>query len=160
VLVLFKQQDDKTSIMTNPFAARGTLETIEHGDIFQPKFDADGLIPAIVTDRASGEVLMFAHMTADALRLTLETGNVHFWSRSRKKLWKKGEDSGNVLTVNEIRTDCDQDVILIAASVAGAGVACHTGAKSCFYRTLKGRPNSDGGVQLVNAAKPEKSPKT
>lgn len=146
--------------MTKTFAPRGTPETIESGDVFQPKFDVNGLIPAIVTDTQTGTVLMFAHMNSEALRLTLETGNVHFWSRSRQKLWKKGEDSGNVLTVSEIRTDCDQDVILIAASVAGAGVACHTGAKSCFYRTLNGTPGSTGGVQLVNAASAGKRPKT
>jgi phosphoribosyl-AMP cyclohydrolase len=105
-------------------------------------------------------VLMFAHMTAEALRLTLETGHVHFWSRSRKKLWKKGEDSSNVFNVKDIRTDCDQDVILVAASIAGAGVACHTGAKSCFYRALKGKPSLGGGVQLVNAAPLVERPKS
>ena len=94
--------------MQNPFAPRGTDKAIESGDVFQPKFSSDGLIPAIVTDAATGAVLMFAHMNSDALVLTLETGLAHFWSRSRKKLWKKGEDSGNTLAVSEIRTDCDQ----------------------------------------------------
>jgi phosphoribosyl-AMP cyclohydrolase len=136
--------------MTQTFAPRGTPEAIERGDVFQPKFDSDGLIPAIVTDSTSGAVLMFAHMNSEALRLTLETGHVHFWSRSRKKLWKKGEDSGNVLAASDIRTDCDQDVILIAASVAGAGVACHTGAVSCFYRKLDRDPVREHGVRLVN----------
>ena len=89
--------------MPNLFAARGPEQPIETSDVFQPKFDADGLIPAIVTDRGTGTVLMFAFMDATALRLTLDTGLAHFWSRSRKKIWKKGEESGNMLAVGEIR---------------------------------------------------------
>ena len=118
------------------FAQRGTTQDIEHGLTFQPKFDADGLIPAIVTDQGSGGVLMFAWMNAEALALTMETRVGHFWSRSRSRLWKKGEDSGNVLDVVEIRTDCDQDVVWLKVHVQGDGVACHTGARSCFYRAL------------------------
>ena len=120
----------------SPFAARGSTAEVEAGLTFQPKFDADGLIPAIVTDAGSGEVLMFAWMNAEALALTLETRLAHFWSRSRNKLWRKGEESGNVLTVEEMRTDCDQDVVWLKAAVAGDGVACHTGERSCFYRSL------------------------
>lgn len=119
-----------------PFADRGTIHDIERGLAFQPKFDADGLIPAIVTDAVSGGVLMFAWMNAEALALTMETRAGHFWSRSRGRLWKKGEDSGNVLDVAEILTDCDQDVVWLKVRVQGDGVACHTGARSCFYRTL------------------------
>ncbi len=118
------------------FAARGTPGEVETSLRFQPKFDADGLIPAIVTDATSGEVLMFAWMNAEALAATIETRVAHFWSRSRAKLWKKGEDSGNTLSVVEARVDCDQDVLWLKVDVAGAGVACHTGARSCFYRTL------------------------
>jgi phosphoribosyl-AMP cyclohydrolase len=118
------------------FAQRGSAEEVEHGLVFQPRFDADGLMPAIVSDAASGEVLMLAWMNAEALALTLETRVGHFWSRSRRRLWKKGEDSGNVLTVAEVRTDCDQDALWLEVSVGGAGVACHTGARSCFYRSL------------------------
>jgi phosphoribosyl-AMP cyclohydrolase len=118
------------------FAPRGTPGEIESGSLFQPKFDADGLIPAIVTDAASGEVLMFAWMSAEALGLTLETRLAHFWSRSRGKLWKKGEDSGNLLRVAQVRTDCDQDVVWLKVTVEGDGAACHTGERSCFYRTL------------------------
>jgi phosphoribosyl-AMP cyclohydrolase len=118
------------------FSARGTPAEIEQGLVFQPHFDADGLIPALVTDAASGEVLMFAFMNAEALALTLETRIAHFWSRSRRKLWKKGEESGNLLEVAEARTDCDQDVVWLKVTVAGAGVACHTGERSCFYRSL------------------------
>lgn len=120
----------------SPFAKRGTPQDIEHGLAFQPRFDADGLIPAIVTDAASGGVLMFAWMNAEALALTMETRVGHFWSRSRQRLWKKGEDSGNVLDVAEVLTDCDQDVVWLKVRVAGGGVACHTGARSCFYRAL------------------------
>jgi phosphoribosyl-AMP cyclohydrolase len=118
------------------FAARGTTAQIEAGLAFQPKFDADGLIPAIVTDAGTGEVLMFAWMNAQALALTIETRLGHFWSRSRGKLWKKGEESGNLLRVSELRTDCDQDALWLKVVVEGDGVACHTGAASCFYRSL------------------------
>jgi phosphoribosyl-AMP cyclohydrolase len=118
------------------FAARGTPREVEASLRFQPKFDADGLIPAVVTDAATGDVLMFAWMNAQALAATLETRAAHFWSRSRSKLWKKGEESGNTLRVIEARTDCDQDVVWLKVEVEGAGVACHTGARSCFYRAL------------------------
>ncbi len=118
------------------FAKRGSIADIEQGTTFQPKFSNEGLIPAIVTDASSGVVLMFAHMNEDALRLTLETAVAHFWSRSRGQLWKKGETSGNTLRVVELRTDCDQDVIWVTADIGQNGVACHTGAKSCFYRRI------------------------
>ena len=101
-----------------------------------PEFNADGLIPAIVVDANDGTVLMFAWMNSDALTLTLTTKVAHFWSRSRSKMWRKGEESGNLLHVEEVRIDCDQDVVLIRARIAGAGVACHTGARSCFYRSV------------------------
>lgn len=128
------------------FAQRGSAADIEQGLVFQPKFDGDGLIPAIVSDAASGEVFMFAWMNTEALALTLETGVGHFWSRSRRRLWKKGEDSGNLLRVAEVRTDCDQDVLLLKVRVEGDGVACHTGARSCFYRSLS--LEADGQVAL------------
>jgi phosphoribosyl-AMP cyclohydrolase len=118
------------------FAERGPPEEVERGLGFQPAFDADGLIPAIVTDAASGEVLMFAWMNREALARTLETRVAHFWSRSRGRLWRKGEESGNVLNVAEVLTDCDQDVVWLKATIAGNGVACHTGARSCFYRSV------------------------
>jgi phosphoribosyl-AMP cyclohydrolase len=118
------------------FSPRGDKESLEEELTFQPKFDADGLIPAIVSDAGSGEVLMFAWMNGEALALTIETGVGHFWSRSRRSLWKKGEESGNVLKVVELRTDCDQDVVWLSVSVEGDGLACHTGRRSCFYRSL------------------------
>jgi phosphoribosyl-AMP cyclohydrolase len=109
---------------------------IEEGRAFLPRFDGDGLIPAIVSDAQSGNVLMFAFMNRDALALTLQTGYAHFWTRSRQRIWRKGEESGNGLRVVEIRTDCDQDVVWLRATVEGNGVACHTGRESCFYRRI------------------------
>jgi phosphoribosyl-AMP cyclohydrolase len=94
------------------------------------------LIGAIVTDAEGGGVLMFAYMTPEALRLTLETGEAHFWSRSRQSLWRKGETSGNRLLIREIRTDCDQDVLWLAVKLSGEA-ACHTGRRSCFYRRIE-----------------------
>ena len=124
--------------MTEPtlFAPRGSAAEIEEGRAFAPKFDAAGLIACVVTAADSGEVLMVAHMNAQALTQTLETGEAWFYSRSRQALWKKGETSGHVQRVVEMRVDCDQDVILLRVRVAGNGAACHTGARSCFYRRL------------------------
>lgn len=116
-------------------AAKPSKRDLEEGSVFTPRFDEAGLIGAIVTDALDGGVLMFAYMNAEALRLTLETGEAHFWSRSRKSLWRKGETSGNRLLVKEIRTDCDQDVLWIAADLSGEA-ACHTGRRSCFYRRV------------------------
>lgn len=108
----------------------------ETGLALDPRYDAAGLITAVATDRASGAVLMVAHMNADALRLTVETREAHFWSRSRGRLWKKGETSGHVLRVADIRIDCDQDAVWLL--VDPAGPACHTGAAGCFYRRIVG----------------------
>jgi phosphoribosyl-AMP cyclohydrolase len=122
-------------------------DTIETTNAFKPSFGTNGLLPAIVTDYRSGGVLMFAHMNKVALDETIATGFAHFWSRSRGKLWKKGEESGNLLKVIELRTDCDQDVVWIAAEVLGDGVACHTGARSCFYRRIA--QVNGGGVAVL-----------
>lgn len=129
--------------MTNPAGAT-TAQEVEQGTAFTPRFDRDGLIGAIVTDALTGQVLMFAYMNADALSATIDTRMAHFWSRSRGRLWRKGEDSGNTLTVEELRVDCDQDVLWLKVRVAGAGVACHTGARSCFYRSLALGKGQDG----------------
>jgi phosphoribosyl-AMP cyclohydrolase len=118
------------------FAARTDEEAIEGGTAFMPKFDADGLIVAIAAAADAGDVLMVAHMNAEALARTIETGEVWFWSRSRRKLWRKGEESGNILKVAEMRVDCDQDAILLKVRVGGDAVACHRGYRSCFYRTV------------------------
>jgi len=106
----------------------------EAGTSFLPKFDDNGLLSAIVQDHATGEVLMFAFMNAEALAATRETGLAHFWSRSRGKLWQKGETSGHVLHVEQVLVDCDQDALVL--KVRPAGPACHTGERSCFYREL------------------------
>ncbi len=109
---------------------------LEEGTAFTPRFDADGLIACITIDARDGQVLMLAYMNAEALKLTLETGIVHYWSRSRKLIWRKGDTSGQVQAVESIRTDCDQDALLLAVVPGGDGGACHTGRRSCFYRRI------------------------
>ena len=118
------------------FADRGSETEIEEGLLFAPKFDRDGLIPCIAADAATGEVVMFAHMNREALAATIATGIAHYWSRSRSALWRKGETSGNLQRVVEMRADCDQDVVLIRVATEGRGAACHTGRRSCFYRSV------------------------
>jgi phosphoribosyl-AMP cyclohydrolase len=107
---------------------------IEEGLAFTPKFDANGLVTAVATDAASGEVLMVAHMNAEALAKTIASGEAWYFSRSRKKLWKKGEESGHTQRVVEMRVDCDQDAVVLKVEQTGA--ACHTGRRSCFYRAV------------------------
>ncbi len=124
------------------FSTRGSASEIEEGKAFAPKFDKDGLITAVVTDAASGDLLMVAHMNEEALRRTIETGEAHFFSRSRNKLWKKGEESGHVQHVTELRVDCDQDALQLKVKQDGPG-ACHTGRRSCFYRAVPlGKPGA------------------
>jgi phosphoribosyl-AMP cyclohydrolase len=126
-------------------ASRGSARDIEEGTAFAPEFDAAGLIACVVTDAGSGELLMVAHMNAQALERTVNTGEAWFYSRSRQKLWKKGETSGHVLRVVELRVDCDQDVLWLKAELLGAG-ACHTGRRSCFYRAVvRSAPGAPGG---------------
>ena len=125
------------------FLPPATKSELEEGKAFTPRFGADGLIPAIVTDQETGDVLMFAHMDANALRLTIETQSAHFFSRTRGRLWKKGEESGNVLKVVELRTDCDQDVIWLRVHILGHGAACHTGRRTCFYRAVEPGASKD-----------------
>jgi phosphoribosyl-AMP cyclohydrolase len=115
---------------------------IEEGTAFAPKFDQDGLITCVATDVTSGEVLMVAHMNAEALAKTVETGEAWYFSRSRQKLWKKGESSGHGQRVHEMRVDCDQDAVWIKVDQHGAG-ACHTGRRLCFYRAV---PLGKGGA--------------
>ena len=116
----------------------------EQGDRFVPRFDAQGLMTGVVVDAQTREVLMVAHLDAEALAATRETGLAHFHSRSRGKLWCKGETSGNVLRVRDILVDCDQDALVIVATPAGP--ACHTGARSCFYRKL----DATGGLAPIS----------
>jgi len=118
------------------FPAPADTTTQEEGDLFRPRFNADGLVTAVAVDASDGTILMLAHMNAQALRATLHTGIAHYWSRSRNTLWKKGETSGQLQTVKRILTDCDQDAVILEVAVSGDGGACHTGRRSCFYREV------------------------
>jgi len=127
------------------FPTAPSKEALEHGETLAPRFDANGLISAVATHADTGEVLMLAWMNAEALSKTLETGEAHYFSRSRKELWHKGATSGQIQTVVEARIDCDQDAVWLKVRPQGDGGACHTGARSCFYRiiedgSLKERP--------------------
>jgi phosphoribosyl-AMP cyclohydrolase len=117
------------------FAQRGSTEAVEEGLALAPKFDADGLVTCVATDAGTGDVLMVAHMNAEALRRTIASGEAWYFSRSRKSLWHKGESSGHVQRVVEMRVDCDQDAVWIKVQQDGPG-ACHTGRRSCFYRAV------------------------
>ena len=117
-----------------PFPAPGSAADLEEGSVLTPKFDADGLVACVATDAASGDVLMVAHMNAEALAKTIATGQAWYYSRSRGGLWKKGETSGHTQHVVEMRIDCDQDAVWIKAEQTGG--ACHTGRRSCFYRAV------------------------
>lgn len=137
---------------TAVFAERSDAESVETGSVLMPKFDRDGLIVAIASDAGTGEVLMVAHMNAEALARTIATGEAWFWSRSRQKFWRKGEESGNTLTVAELRVDCDQDAILLKVAISGDGVACHQGYRSCFYRSVPlGEPPSPATALVLDA---------
>ena len=120
-------------------------ENQEEGKELLPRFNADGLLTAIVTDHTNNEVLMVAHMNEEALQKTLETGQSHFWSRSRSELWHKGATSGDFQYVEELRIDCDQDAVVLKVRMAGSS-ACHTGRRSCFYRIVK---HENGNTELV-----------
>ncbi len=135
--------------MTDPsssFPSPGSTAEVEEGRVLTPKFDRDGLVTCVATDAASGDVLVVAHMNAEALKRTIETGEAHYFSRSRQKLWRKGETSGHVQHVTEMRIDCDQDAIWIKVAQSGEG-ACHTGRRSCFYRAVP-LGSATGGVTL------------
>jgi phosphoribosyl-AMP cyclohydrolase len=120
---------------TYTFSERGSTQAVEEGRALAPKFDADGLVTCVATDATTGELLMVAHMNAEALAKTIESGEAWYFSRSRRRLWRKGESSGHVQRVVEMRVDCDQDAVWIKVEQAGPG-ACHTGRRSCFYRAV------------------------
>ena len=120
---------------TYTFSERGSTQEVEEGRALAPKFDADGLVTCVATDAATGELLMVAHMNAEALAKTIESGEAWYFSRSRRRLWRKGESSGHLQRVVEMRVDCDQDAVWIKVEQAGPG-ACHTGRRSCFYRAV------------------------
>ena len=119
------------------FPTAQTTEDLERGATLAPRFDAAGLVAAVAQHAQTGEVLMLAWMNAEALRLTLDTGQAHYFSRSRKAPWKKGESSGQVQRVVEVRVDCDQDAVLLRVLPQGDGGACHVGFRSCFYRVVE-----------------------
>ena len=133
--------------MAYQFAQQGSTAEVEEGRALAPKFDADGLVTCVATDAASGDVLMVAHMNAEALARTIESREAWYFSRSRKKLWRKGESSGHVQRVTELRVDCDQDAVWIKVEQHGAG-ACHTGRRSCFYRAVPLGKAPDASLQL------------
>lgn len=116
------------------FAEPRSTAEVEEGSELTPRFGADGLVTCVATDAETGEVLMVAHMNAEALARTIETGEAWYWSRSRGELWRKGATSGQTQTVAEMRVDCDQDAVWIKVRVGGDGGCCHTGRRSCFYR--------------------------
>jgi phosphoribosyl-AMP cyclohydrolase len=137
--------------VTRPKASPPPAEKadLEEGTAFSPRFDANGLVPVVVTSAASGEVLMLAYMNDEALARTIETGEAQFWSRSRKRLWRKGEESGNTMRVVELRTDCDQDALWLKVELGGAEACCHTGRRSCFYRAAPIGRAAAAGVTLT-----------
>jgi phosphoribosyl-AMP cyclohydrolase len=127
------------------FGLAPTKHQIEEGLHLIPRFGPDGLVTCVVTEEDTGELLMVAHMNADALARTLDTGEAWYWSRSRQELWHKGATSGQIQTVVEMRVDCDQDALWLKVKVAGDGGCCHTGRRSCFYRVVK-----DGDLVLAH----------
>ena len=131
-----------------PIFPKGDTADLETGTIFAPRFDAEGLVPVVTTSAKTGEVLMLAYMNDEALAATLKTGEAHYWSRSRKKLWRKGEESGNTQRVVELRTDCDQDAIWLRVEMQGLQASCHTGHRSCFYRAVSLGSVPAGGASM------------
>jgi phosphoribosyl-AMP cyclohydrolase len=122
--------------MSISFSERISVEQVEEGHDLAPKFDADGLMPVVTTDAGTGDVLMLGYMNAEALEKTIETGEAHYWSRSRQTLWHKGATSGLVQKVVDLRIDDDQDAVWLKVEVAGSGASCHVGYRSCFYRSV------------------------
>ena len=120
----------------NSFAQRTSIEQVEEGYDLAPKFDADGIMPVVTTDAKTGDVLMLGYMNAQALKRTIETGEAHYWSRSREVLWHKGATSGLVQKIVDLRIDDDQDSVWLKVEVAGSGASCHVGYMSCFYRSI------------------------
>jgi len=125
----------------------GDKAALEEGLELRPRFDRDGLVTAVVVDAATSDVLMVAHMNEESLGRTIETGEAWYWSRSRQALWHKGETSGQIQRIVEIRVDCDQDALVLRVSVGGDGGCCHTGRRSCFYRRIE--RGGDGAARLA-----------
>ena len=130
------------------FKKRDNIKEVEEGKYLAPKFDENGLIPVITTDFQTSDILMHAYMNKEALKLTLETKEAHYWSRSRKKIWRKGQVSGFVQKVKEIRIDDDQDAIWMSVDI-GNGSSCHVGYRSCFYRSIPlGKIKNDEEIKM------------
>ena len=127
--------------MTDEFGKRISIEEVEEGKSFTPKFDENGLIPVITVEDSSGDILMHGYMNSEALIKSIESREAHYWSRSRQKLWKKGEISGLKQAIVKILVDDDQDCMIFRVNVAGSGASCHVGFKSCFYRILEDKEN-------------------
>ena len=129
----------------SPFPPPGPKAEVEEGAVLMPRFGPDGLVTCVTTDADTGEVLMVAHMDAQALARTIESREAWYWSRSRRELWRKGATSGQLQSVVEMRIDCDQDAVWLKVRVAGDGGCCHTGRRSCFYRVVPlGAPGTAG----------------
>ena len=138
--------------MTEPFERPGSRAEVEEGARLTPRFGTDGLVSCIAVDAHDGQVLMLAHMNAEALARTLESGEAWYWSRSRGELWHKGATSGQIQRIVEMRVDCDQDALLIRVAVGGDGGCCHTGRRSCFYRTVA--LDAESGTAVLAPADP------
>lgn len=147
--------ETKSAAKGMKFAARQSIEQVEEGFDLAPKFDQDGLIPVVTSDAASGEMLMHGYMNDEALRLTIETGEAHYYSRSRQVLWHKGATSGLVQRVVEMRIDDDQDSVWLRVEVAG-GASCHVGYRSCFYRSIPLGPTAGGAAPRLHYEETEK----
>ena len=142
----------KDSAATIIFGSRDSKAAIESGSAFAPKFDADGLITAVAVDAVTGTVLMVAFMNEESLRLTLSLGEAVYFSRSRQRLWHKGEESGHVQKIVEILTDCDQDALVLRVDQKGPG-ACHTGYRSCFFRSVSVAENREASLRTIYPSK-------
>ena len=138
--------------MAQKFAARVSIEQVEEGSELAPKFDADGLIPAVTTDFHTGELLMHGYMNVEALQKTIETGEAHYFSRSRQALWHKGATSGLVQKLKELMIDDDQDCVWLKVEVIG-GASCHVGYRSCFYRRIPLGAGAEAHLEFTETTK-------
>lgn len=138
-----------TTSASKLFAPRVSVEQVEEGNVLAPKFDADGLLPCVTTDADTGDVLMLGYMNGEALQRTIATGEAHYWSRSRQCLWRKGDTSGLVQKVAELRVDDDQDAVWLRVRVGGSGASCHVGYRSCFYRAVEFGAPPENPAQLT-----------
>lgn len=134
--------------MIKEFSTRKSVEEVEEGETLQPKFDHNNLIPVITVDQSNSEILMHGYMNQEAFRLSMQTKEAHYWSRSRKCIWKKGETSGLIQKIKEIKIDDDQDCVIFKVALGGLKASCHVGYKSCFYRTVPLKIKVDSDLKL------------